>query len=335
MVHSLKQLTFNVLSKDDIRPWYQVIKGSVVISPLGIIISNFLAEYLSWHMHSLGFEQIVFPSYTHKDIWKYTSRLDKFGASVISLGNYILSPTAEEIFAFILKYIPQKYFKWMQHNVKYRREPRDQGLFRSKEFRMHDSYSSHPTRYTSYMCFLKVIRKYVLFFQHIGLDVTLKKSSDIQMGDSISYEFVHFIDNKEIELGHVFHFLPTAYSSPFQLSNTHMNSYGIGINRILWMWLHHRDRFSNFYPIDLAILSNDLIDCNHIRLKNNVNKMPCIVLCDRYKHVNKNFKEASCLPVRHIAWKTKKGWVCQEQRNGSESIHRVFGDLLKHVSSAY
>ena len=148
----------------------------------------------------IGAQEFHLAALHPSEIWHESGRWDVMGDNMFRLKDrngrdLCLGMTHEEIFTFIArreinsyKNLPQI---WYQIQTKFRDEPRPKnGLLRTREFTMKDSYSFDKDEAGLDVSYKKHRQAYERIFKRCGISYTVVQASSGAMGGSQSAEFM-------------------------------------------------------------------------------------------------------------------------------------------------
>ncbi|KAI0983648.1 hypothetical protein GJ496_010437 [Pomphorhynchus laevis] len=175
--------------------------GLYALLPLGLRVQNKICSILRARLQSLGCE-IELPILSNQKLWIMSGRFESIRKILMTSesrnkSEFVLCPTHEEsisnLFSHYVKSIPMSNFPVFlyQFGHKIRDEIRfKQGLLRSREFSMFDSYSFHLNDEDASQFFNKIKRVILSFLSDVDAHPVYKAYSteEYQMGSKISLE---------------------------------------------------------------------------------------------------------------------------------------------------
>lgn len=239
---------------------YKSTSGVYGFSNLGILIITKLIKIIKKSQDEFG-NQISISCIANSNIYNKSGRTDKFQKEIFNLSNKLcLQPTCEESAISLLMYngISYKDFPYYFYQIskKFRNEIRPRNkIIRCLEFDMKDGYSFHISQDCANEFYMKIRKSYLNIFKYLDIEVEILNSDTESMLATNSEEFIYksndIIETKEnkfcgIEIAHIFklgcHYsnkLNILYASKFNnLRPIFMNSYGIGIYRLLYIYIN-------------------------------------------------------------------------------------------------
>ncbi len=174
--------------------------GLFVYLPLGLRVFRKIENIIREEMNRIGCLEFKPSVVVPASLWQESGRWDGMGPELLRFKNrldqdMVLSPTAEEVFTYIIKDEATSYKNYpiftYQINTKYRDEVRPRyGLMRGREFTMKDAYSFHTTKESLDEGYLKFVEAYKRIFSRVGLSTIEVKADSGTMGGSDSQEFM-------------------------------------------------------------------------------------------------------------------------------------------------
>ncbi|BCL65682.1 prolyl-tRNA synthetase [uncultured bacterium] len=239
---------------------YKSTSGVYGFSNLGILIIEKLINIIKKSQDSFG-HQISISCIANSNIYIKSGRTNKFQKEIFNISNKLcLQPTCEESAISLLMYngISYKDFPYYFYQIskKFRNEIRPRNkIIRCLEFDMKDGYSFHISQDCANEFYLKIKNSYINIFKYLDIEVEILNSDTESMLATNSEEFIYksndIIETKEnkfygIEIAHIFK-LGCNYSNKLNIFCTSkfnnlkpifMNSYGIGIYRLLYIYIN-------------------------------------------------------------------------------------------------
>lgn len=184
----------------------QVMAGVYNYLPLGLRVLTKIENIVREEMDQIGVE-ILMSTLAPVANWKITKRYEKVSvlmkavpasaaAARIHDGEYVVSPTHEELVTPLAKQFIQSYkdlpCAYYQIQTKFRNEPRAKsGLLRGREFRMKDLYSFHSNQQDFQKYYEKAKEVYMNIFKRLGLgtDTFIALASGGDFTEDYSHEF--------------------------------------------------------------------------------------------------------------------------------------------------
>ncbi|MFD0705425.1 proline--tRNA ligase [Alloscardovia venturai] len=168
--------------------------------PLGLKVLRKIETIIREEMVKTGAQEVEFPALLPKDPYEATNRWEEYGDNIFRVkdrhdADYLLVPTAEEMFTLMVKDMYSSYkdlpVTLWQMKSKFRDEFRPRaGMIRGREFVMKDAYSfdmSEEDLKKSY----KIQRDaYERIFQRLGVKYVMVHAVSGPMGGSESEEFL-------------------------------------------------------------------------------------------------------------------------------------------------
>jgi prolyl-tRNA synthetase len=176
--------------------------GIYSLLPLGYRTIKKVENIIREEMDRIGGNEFYLPVLIPAEFWKTSNRWYDMGQELYRLKDrgeqdYVLAPTHEEVFTYILKDHLRSYrdlpLTVYQIGLKFRDEIRPRfGVMRSKTFIMKDAYSFHPQEdaeslHSTYSDMSGAYRK---IFQRCGLETVPVAADSGAMGGSLSEEFM-------------------------------------------------------------------------------------------------------------------------------------------------
>lgn len=174
--------------------------GLFAYLPLGLLVFRKIENIIREEMNNIGALEFKPPVVAPSNLWQSSGRWYAMGEELLRFKNrlsqdMVLSPTAEEVFTFLLKGEASSYKDYpifaYQINTKYRDEIRPRyALMRAREFTMKDAYSFHTTKESLDEGYLKFVGAYQNIFRRLHLSTIEVKADSGAMGGSDSQEFM-------------------------------------------------------------------------------------------------------------------------------------------------
>ncbi len=168
--------------------------------PLGKIVLERISTVVREEMDRIGGQEVLLPALVPKEPYAVSGRWDEYGDLLFRLkdrkgGDYLLSPTHEELFTLLVKgeYSSYKDLPVILYQIqnKYRDEARPRsGILRGREFVMKDAYSFDLDDAGLAKSYELHREAYVRIFDRIGLDYRIVSAVSGAMGGSASEEFL-------------------------------------------------------------------------------------------------------------------------------------------------
>lgn len=260
----------------------QLDAGFINYLSMGQLMMKKLKSSIELMMEKLEFSEIDTQIMQDLSLWKQTGKFQDYGDELFCFQekneknrkDFCLGATGESLMTVLMK----NFYDGREGNVniyqitkKFRNEIRNKGLlFRAKEFYMKDAYSFGHQDIINQK-YLEVKQAYLNFFADLGLEIYVKKADNGQIGGSFSEEFFvescygeEMIDGKKmLEIAHIFQ-IGTTYSEKLNFVNKEknfvsLNSYGIGITRLLGVLLEKSFNGKRFYNKDFSVFDLHLI----------------------------------------------------------------------------
>ncbi|UCB47431.1 MAG: proline--tRNA ligase, partial [Spirochaetota bacterium] len=180
----------------------KVSSGIYSILPLGYRTIKKVENIIREEMDRIGGNEFFLPVLVPGELWKTSNRWDDMGPELYRLKDrstqdYVLTPTHEEVFTFLLKDHIKSYrdlpLTVYHIGLKFRDEIRPRfGVMRGKTFIMKDAYSFHPAGEQTSLSksYNDMAGAYRKIFQRCGLDTVPVAADSGAMGGSQSEEFM-------------------------------------------------------------------------------------------------------------------------------------------------
>ncbi|MHB1802846.1 MAG: proline--tRNA ligase [Actinomycetes bacterium] len=178
----------------------RVAPGIYAWLPLGKIVLDRVAALVRAQMDRMGAQEVLFPALLPREHYETTGRWTAYGPELFRLtdrkgGDYLLGPTHEEMFTWLVKSEFSSYkdlpVVLYQLANKYRDEVRPRaGIIRGREFLMKDSYSFDLGEAGLDAAYAAHREAYVRIFDLLGLRYVIVSATSGAMGGSASEEFL-------------------------------------------------------------------------------------------------------------------------------------------------
>jgi prolyl-tRNA synthetase len=178
----------------------RVAPGIYALMPLGQMIYDQVSRVVKEEMDAIGSQQVHFPALLPREFYEATGRWTEYGDNLFRLkdrkkGDYLLGPTHEELFTWMVKseYSSYKDFPVMLYQIqtKYRDEARPRsGILRGREFVMKDSYSFDLSDEGLEASYNLHRAAYLKTFERLGIHFRIVNAMSGAMGGSKSEEFL-------------------------------------------------------------------------------------------------------------------------------------------------
>lgn len=178
----------------------QISAGSYTYLPLANRVIEKLKNIIRDEFEKIGAVEMLAPAMITSDLWKESGRYDTYGDDLFKLKNsegteFILGPTHEETLTALVRDSVKSYkqlpLTLYQIQAKYRNEKRPRnGLLRTREFIMKDSYSFHADDLSLDQTYLEHKQAYENIFDRSGLDYKAIIGDGGAMGGKDSQEFM-------------------------------------------------------------------------------------------------------------------------------------------------
>lgn len=301
---------------------YKSSAGSYGFSNLGILIIKKITKIIREVQNEIGTE-ISISCISNSDIYKKSGRTNRFQIEMFNITDQLcLQPTCEESAIQLLinngisyKSLPLYFY---QINKKFRKEIRPRNnILRCLEFDMKDGYSFHTSNKCAIQFYQKIKESYYKIFKILGIKTDLISSDTESMLAVSSEEFIYksdrLIETKKqdlngIEIAHIFQ-LGNHYSERLNILYTNhenkfnkifMNSYGIGIYRLLYIYLDKlvcMNLKRNLAIFDICLISQRAI-IEYQKL--NINEKKIIEFNIENIDIYKKIQMAKYLPINKI-----------------------------------
>uniref|UniRef100_A0A3B0MXA1 Prolyl-t-RNA synthase, putative n=1 Tax=Theileria annulata TaxID=5874 RepID=A0A3B0MXA1_THEAN len=274
----------NLILTDKLPISSKLSSGIYTTLPLGHRIINRISNIFNVELYKLGAVQLSFPLLNPDNVVSNTGNTvgdsELFKVSRNGSLEYRLSGTCEDLCNVVLKNELTPLSKLQlpvllyQINTKFRDELRvNEGKVRLREFLMLDLYSLHSSEQCSDSTYSLVLECFVNILRLLGLQfTTLNCNRNNIFSHELRVQHSNNQDqnsNTELEVGHLFKF-GTRYSDTYGLEyevsgrrreKLYMNSYGIGINRLLNVLINnYSDEFGIKLPQLVAPYDITIID---------------------------------------------------------------------------
>lgn len=185
----------------------RVAPGVYAWLPLGLRILHKIEQVVREEMEAFGAQEISLPALLPREPYELTNRWTEYGDALFRLkdrkgADYLLGPTHEEIFTWLVKDLYSSYKDFpvtlYQIQTKYRDEERPRaGILRGREFVMKDSYSFDMADEGLSQSYLNHRDAYRRIFDRLGVKYAICAATSGAMGGSASEEFLAISDNGE------------------------------------------------------------------------------------------------------------------------------------------
>lgn len=304
----------------------QIQSGLFVQMNFAKLVINNIEKIIKAELNKIGALEIGLNQLQSAEIWKQTGRFDTYGNEMFKVKDrsnkdMVFTGTNEELVTLVAKDYIRSYkdltFNFYQINNKFRDEIRcNNGLIRSKEFLMMDSYSFHENKECLEKYYVLMKECYKRIFDKLKLNYKIEKADSGEIGGSISEEFIIETSEGEIEIGHIFQ-LDTKYSEQLgttyldnnnKKNNVFMGCYGIGISRLFHV-LADVKRDNNYFNFDseisaykYVIIVGNVNNKQQLSFAKNMynelyNKEEAVYLDDRDIRIGEKLKEADTLGI--------------------------------------
>jgi len=180
----------------------KISSGIYSLLPLGYRVIKKIENIVREEMNRIGCNEFFLPVLIPGDLWKESGRWFSMGPELFRLKDrssqdFVLAPTHEEVFTFLLKDHINSYrdlpISVYQIGMKFRDEIRPRyGVMRVKSFIMKDAYSFHreDDQKSIDETYLDMAKAYRRIFQRCGLTTIQVAADPGAMGGSQSEEFM-------------------------------------------------------------------------------------------------------------------------------------------------
>lgn len=168
--------------------------------PLGLKVLRKIESIIREEMVKTGAQEVEFPALLPKDPYEATNRWEEYGDNIFRVkdrhdADYLLVPTAEEMFTLMVKDMYSSYkdlpVTLWQMKSKYRDEFRPRaGMIRGREFVMKDAYSFDMSEEDLKKSYQIQRDAYERIFQRLGVKYVMVHAVSGPMGGSESEEFL-------------------------------------------------------------------------------------------------------------------------------------------------
>ncbi|MDD3292904.1 MAG: His/Gly/Thr/Pro-type tRNA ligase C-terminal domain-containing protein [Candidatus Pacebacteria bacterium] len=353
--------------------------GVYTFLPLGLKVVKNIEKIVRQEMDSIGAQEILMPSLHPKENWEITGRWGVKEMFKIKDEEMGLGWTHEEIITPLMKKhilsskdLPKYVY---QIQAKFRNEPRAKsGLLRGREFLMKDLYSFHETEKDLDDYYEKVKEAYFKVYERCKLKTYLTLASggtfseyshEFQAITSAGEDIIYICENcglainkeikkdvcpncnndkfkeeKAIEVGNIFK-LKTKYSEPFQMKNTLMGCYGLGITRLMGSIVEtYNDEKGIIWPNNVAPFSIHLIDLENSKKAEEIyeilqNQNYEVLYDDRTeKTAGEKFNDCDLIgtPLRIVVSKKTGEDMVEIKKRGEDQTQLInIKELIKNV----
>ncbi|MGT2757555.1 proline--tRNA ligase [Streptococcus ovuberis] len=178
----------------------QISAGSYTYLPLANRVIEKIKTIIREEFDKIGAVEMLAPAMITSELWKESGRYDTYGDDLFKLKNsegseFIMGPTHEETLTAMVRDSVKSYkqlpLTLYQIQAKYRNEKRPRnGLLRTREFIMKDSYSFHADYESLDQGYLDHKAAYERIFDRAGLDYKAIIGDGGAMGGKDSQEFM-------------------------------------------------------------------------------------------------------------------------------------------------
>ncbi|MFC0265592.1 proline--tRNA ligase [Alloscardovia macacae] len=168
--------------------------------PLGLKVLRKIEGIIREELAKTGAQEVEFPVLLPKDPYTATNRWEEYGDNIFRVKDrhdqdYLLVPTAEEMFTLMVKDMYSSYkdlpVTLYQMKSKYRDEFRPRaGMIRGREFVMQDAYSFDMTEEDLKKSYAIQRDAYERIFKRLKVDYVMVHATSGPMGGSASEEFL-------------------------------------------------------------------------------------------------------------------------------------------------
>lgn len=176
--------------------------GIYSILPLGYRVVKKVESIIRQEMDRIGCNEFYLPVLIPGELWKMSGRWESMGPELFrlkdrNLQDFVLAPTHEEVFTFLLKEHIKSYrdlpLRVYHIGYKFRDEIRPRfGVMRGKTFIMKDAYTFHKEGDEASLdeAYVDMARAYRRIFMRCGLQTVPVSADSGTMGGSLSEEFM-------------------------------------------------------------------------------------------------------------------------------------------------
>ena len=180
----------------------KISSGLYAFLPLGNRILKKVEKIIREEMNRIGGNEFFLPVLIPGELWKESNRWFTMGAELFRLKDrstqdFVLAPTHEEVFTYMLRDHVKSYrdlpLTVYHIGLKFRDEIRPRfGVMRGKSFIMKDAYSFHPEgdEESLQKSYTDMAEAYRRIFQRCGLETIAVAADSGTMGGSVSEEFM-------------------------------------------------------------------------------------------------------------------------------------------------
>lgn len=184
----------------------QLSAGSYAYLPLAHRVIEKIKTIIREEFDRIDAVELLAPAMITSELWKESGRYDSYGDDLFRLKNsdgseFIMGPTHEETLTALVRDSIKSYkqlpLTLYQIQSKYRNEKRPRnGLLRTREFIMKDSYSFHADDASLDVSYLAHKKAYEKIFDRMGLDYKVIIGDGGAMGGKDSQEFMAITPNR-------------------------------------------------------------------------------------------------------------------------------------------
>ena len=196
--HGSKRESYSLLIKGGyIR---QMSQGLFSFLPLGVRVLKNLQGLIAEEVEKLGGQEVNVPLVSSVDIWRKSGRDQWVGKELIHFNDshdreLVLSPTHEETMVELIRSSMSSYrdlpLFLYQFQIKFRDEERTrEGLVRTKEFLMYDSYSFHRSGNDLNNFFPRIFTTFGKIFKRCNIEAIAAEAGVGYIGGDKSFEFL-------------------------------------------------------------------------------------------------------------------------------------------------
>jgi len=208
--HGSTRVSYSLLVKGGyIR---QMSHGLFSFLPLGVRVLKNLQYLISEEVEKLGGQEVNVPLVSSIDIWRKSGRDRWVGKELIRFNDrqgreMVLSPTHEETMVELIRSSLSSYrdlpLLLYQFQIKFRDEERTrEGLVRTKEFLMYDSYSFHRSGNDLNNFFPRVFTVFSNIFERCNIETIAAEAGVGFIGGEKSFEFLMpSLDGDDVVVG--------------------------------------------------------------------------------------------------------------------------------------
>ncbi len=216
--------------------------GEILYTPKGKKVKNDIEAVIRKQLDEIHGMEVEFPILIDYErvpmdyLLRRGRRAQCMKVSLLEEREFYLVRTCEELAAAYYWQQELKDCIMYQIKTKFRDEPIETlDFLKRNEFQMLDIYSFEQGK----KCYYGQIRTaFIQIFKELGISIEVKEAEEFRGQGIFSEEFYSLIDDKQIEIGHIYDF-NDYYAKPLQME-FQMGSYGLGIDRLFACFVLNR-----------------------------------------------------------------------------------------------